>query len=132
MPKENPHSARVTELLQAYKIIAGKEKSEKDRKKYPMSKRRAFHFATPTPSSITSSGMSNASTSDKYGILGPINRRMRSSGQQQQQNQEQASAQSFEAQLAQLVKPASTVSNFEPLSEDYFTKAINISSSTLN
>ena len=43
--------------------------------------------------------------------------------------QEQYSNQTVDAQLQTLLKPAVTVSSFEPLPEEYFTKKININSS---
>ena len=127
MPKENPHFTRVSELLQAYKIIATREKSEKDRKKYPISKRRPFNFSSSNQSSstpnVSSIATSSALNTDKYGILGPLNRRGKSASTQQLP--EQTGTQSLEAQLALLLKPPTTVDTFEPLSEDYFTKPMN-------
>ena len=66
---------------------------------------------------------------DKYGILGPINRRVKSGSALNTSVQEQYSNQTVDAQLQTLLKPAVTVSSFEPLPEEYFTKKININSS---
>ena len=42
-PEENIHTNRISELLKAYKMIASKEKLEKERKKYTRVKKRQFN-----------------------------------------------------------------------------------------
>lgn len=54
---ENAHAKRVSELLEAYKVVAAREKVEKERKKYSTPKRRSFH---PSTSSIMGSGSSSS------------------------------------------------------------------------
>lgn len=124
---DNPNAKRVKELLEAYKVVAAKEKVEKDRKKYTTSKRRQFHF---TSSSSPLSGLSTSSSihSDKYGILSPASRRLKNlnlaGGSAQESTQ-----QSIEVLMKGLLPPAQTVENFDPLvPEDFFT-ITNVNSS---
>jgi len=117
---ENPHSERIAELLKGYKAIASREKHEKDRKKYPLSKRRPFQ--------VLSSGSHSQSLSnlhpDKYGILGPALKRLANIGAASQQQHV-----SIEEQFKSLVSEPKTVDSFEPLPDDFFTRPFNINSS---
>lgn len=128
---DNPNAKRVKELLEAYKVVAAKEKVEKDRKKYTTSKRRQFHF---TSSSSPLSGLSTSSSihSDKYGILSPASRRLKNlnlaGGSAQESTQ-----QSIEVLMKGLLPPAQTVENFDPLvPEDFFTITNVNSITTIN
>ena len=68
---------------------------------------------------------------DKYGILGPVNRRIKTGSTLNQAAQEQYSNQTVDVQLQALLKPAVTVKSFEPLPEDIFTKKLNVNTSNL-
>jgi len=126
---ENPNAKRVRELLNAYKVIAAREKIEKDRKKYATAvpKRRTFHltktsaivdtFRSGSSSSNVSSGLNS---SDKYGILSPASRRLKNISQANNGGIEYGH-ESFEAQMKAILTPASTVDCFEQMvPEDFF------------
>jgi hypothetical protein len=96
-------------------------------------KRRSFHPTTAglIGSSIPSLNVMSGITvnPDKYGILGPINRRIKTGSTQNQAVQEQFSNQTVDVQLQALLKPAVTVKSFEPLPEDIFTNKLNVNTS---
>ena len=147
--QENPHAKRVSELLEAYKIVAAREKSDKERKqislysqinlkyfnicflkgkKYATPKRRSFH---PTTASLIGANLMSGinTTADKYGIMGSVNRRIKSASTQNPAGQEQFSNQTVDVQLQALLKPAATVKSFDPLPDDFYTKKINVNTS---
>ena len=75
---ENPNTKRIKELLEAYKVVASREKIENDRKKYPIPKKRTFHLTAMNAAvAAFASGSSSSIHSDKYGILSPVNRRLK-------------------------------------------------------
>lgn len=127
---ENPNAKRIKELLEAYKVIAAREKLEKDRKKYTNPKRRTFHLTTGNSAvdAFRSGGVAHA---DKYGIMSPANRRLKnvsqggSSGGGHESNQE-----SFEDQIKGLLKPAETVETFEEIVPEEFFLNTNVNSIT--
>lgn len=126
---DNPNLGRIKELVDAYKVVAAREKFEKDRKKYTSMKNRRFQITSSGTNLNAISGVSSSSSSisDKYGILTPIQKR-----QQQQQNPNQTQIDMLtplDKQLQSLIKPAETVESFEPLSSDFYTQNININSS---
>lgn len=125
------HAKRINELLEAYKIVAAREKVEKERKKYATPKRRSFHPSNTSMMSMSGSNLSATSTPDKYGILGPTNRRIKSVSILNASLQEQVISQTIDVQFQTLLKPSVTVNSFEPLSDDFFTKKININSSKI-
>jgi len=127
--QENPHAKRVSELLEAYKIVAAREKSDKERKKYATPKRRSFH---PTTASLIGANLMSGinTTADKYGIMGSVNRRIKSASTQNPAGQEQFSNQTVDVQLQALLKPAATVKSFDPLPDDFYTKKINVNTIT--
>lgn len=117
---DNPNAKRVKELLEAYKVVAAKEKVEKDRKKYAPSKRRTFHF-TSSSSPLSALNTSSSIHSDKYGILSPASRRLKNLNLAGGNAQESAQ-QSIEVLMKGLLPPAQTVDNFDQLvPEDFFT-----------
>ncbi len=116
---ENPHSERIAELLKGYKAIASREKHEKDRKKYPLSKRRPFQILSSSSQGQSISGL----YPDKYGILAPALKRLSNITNLSQQYV------SIEEQFKSLVSEPKTVDSFEPLPEDFFTRPFNSSSS---
>jgi dynactin 4 len=116
----NEHIKRVTELLDAYKVVAAREKLEKERKKYTIGKRRIFH----TSSAVLSTG-STLSSFDRYGILTPVHKKLNLSAN----HSEQGAQQSIEQLFKSLVKPAIPVESFESLPEDIFTEPINVNMS---
>ena len=128
---ENVYAKRIGELLEAYKVVAAREKVEKERKKYATPKRRSFHPSNTSLMSMSGSNLSSNSTPDKYGILGPANRRIKSGSVLNTSVQEQTVSQTIDVQLQTLLKPSLTVTSFEPLSDVIFTKKININSSKL-
>ena len=133
--EENIHTNRINELLKAYKIVASREKLEKERKKYPAIKRRQFNSPISSfssthanPNAITGTGIGSSSSllssSDKYGILSPAFKRVQSGNL----NQPAEQAIGIEQQFKSLVQKSTTVENFDPLSDDFFTKNITINS----
>lgn len=128
---ENPNSKRVKELLEAYKVVAAREKVEKDRKKYITPKRRQFHLTSASPS-ISALSSTSSIHSDKYGILSPASRRLKNLNPASNPAQEN-SVQSIEVQMKALLTPSQTVDNFEPLiPEDFFTISNINSITTIN
>lgn len=116
---ENAHSERIAELIKGYKAIASREKHEKDRKKYPLSKRRPFQVLSAGSQGQGLSGLHP----DKYGILGPALKRLSNMGSSSQQYV------SIEEQFKSLVSEPKTVDSFEPLPDDFFSRPFNINSS---
>lgn len=121
--QENPFNKRIQELTEAYKVIAAREKLEKDRKKFPTLKRRSLYISG---SSVSSSILH----SDKYGILAPAQKRLAATASIGNQNLDPQIT--IEQQFKSLIKPAEKVESFEELSDDFFTKQPNINSSNLN
>lgn len=131
--QDNPNAKRINQLIDAYKVIATREKIEKDRKKYTMNKRRSFHLGATTSISgshggITASGSPSSLHLDKYGILSPVTKRLQmqtigSSGDSS------AGQMSIEQQFKSLITPAQTVDSFAPLPEDIYTKPLNLHAS---
>jgi hypothetical protein len=120
--------ARVNELIEGYKIIAAKEKLERDRKKYPLMKRRNFNLTSTDiasgtiGSSSSSNSLSSLLHSDKYGILSPLQKKLQiTTG-----SSDQVAA---EEQFRALVKPSKVVESFESLPSDFYNKELNINSS---
>ncbi len=133
-PEENIHTSRINEILKAYKTIAAKEKLEKERKKYSRAKKRQFNIQNQSfvvsNSNINALTGVNANTNstgsfqfDKYGILAPVYKRIESNSA----NQHNESI-NLDKKLNSLVEKAITTQNFPPLSDDFFTKIININS----
>ena len=134
-PEENIHTNRISELLKAYKMIASKEKLEKERKKYTRVKKRQFNIASQSISSVNSNPNAltgvNVNTSspnssyqfDKYGILAPVYKRIQSSSSNQNNDPT-----NVEKQFNVIAEKAKAVDNFAPLPDDFFTKNININS----
>jgi dynactin 4 len=119
---DNEHAKRITELLDAYKVLAAREKLEKERKKYTIGgKRRIFH----TSSAVLSTG-SNLSSLDRYGILTPVHKKFNINTTH---HSEQGAQQTIEQLFKSLVKPAIPVESFDPLPDDILTKPINVNMS---
>ncbi|CAF0759649.1 unnamed protein product [Brachionus calyciflorus] len=119
--QENPHVKRIQELTEGYKVIAAREKLEKDRKKYPNLKRRSLYISG-------SSSSSSILHADKYGILAPVQKRLAATASIGNQNLDPQIT--MEQQFRSLVKPAQTVDSFEELPEDFFANPPNINSIT--
>jgi hypothetical protein len=115
-------------LIEGYKVIAAKEKLERDRKKYPLMKRRNFNLANTDLSSssvgsnLSTNSISSLLHSDKYGILSPLQKKLQSTSAAS----EQVLA---EEQFKALVKPSVVVESFESLPSDFYSKELNINSS---
>lgn len=122
------------ELLNGYSVISAREKQEKEKKKFPITKRRSFHTSNLSSNSgltglhtninaISGSGItsSSSSISDKYGILSPVAKKLEANSSNNQQLP-------IEEHFRQLVTNPSTVDNFEPLPSDFYTTSININS----
>ena len=132
--QDNPNTKRINQLIDAYKVIATREKIEKDRKKYTMNKRRSFHLGATTSISgshaaITASGSPSSLHLDKYGILSPVNKRLQMQTASSSGTDASAVQQSMEEQFKSLVTPAQTVDSFAPLPEDLYSKPLNLHSS---
>lgn len=128
-------------------MIAQREKLEKERKRYVITKNRRFHLSgssgvgtnanaisgTGIGGLISSGGVSASLLShhtDKYGILGPLQKRQSSSALAGAQAQAKIDMQMpYDQYLRSLVTAGETVDSFEPLSSDFYTKEANISSS---
>jgi hypothetical protein len=135
-PEESIYTNRINELLKAYKMIASKEKLDKERKKYTRVKKRQFNIsnqslsaANTNPNALTGANVNaNSSSSsyqfDKYGILSPVYKRVQSSIS----NQNNDPSFNIEKQFNMIAEKAKTVENFAALSEDFFTKNINMNS----
>lgn len=133
---ENPHTERIKELLGAYKVVSAREKAEKDRKKYTTPKRRTFHTTTASAAvSAFTGGVSSSSSlhSDKYGILSPASRRLKSMsspGNSSAGQAQDSSLLSIELQMKSLLVPPETVCDFDGITpEDFFTET-NVNSIT--
>lgn len=122
--KENPHELRINELLNAYKVVATREKLEKEKKKYPLSKRRTFHQSL---SSTSPSQLGNVS--DKYGILTPVYKHLSSVSVSSNTGQTaDVPLMSLEQQFKSLVKPAIAVESFDDSPSELFTQNIKLNS----
>ena len=118
---------------------------EKERKRYATTKSRRFHLGG-SPGNVSSSGggtntnaisgsgiglapssSSSSLLSDKYGILGPLQRRQMTAATGAQAKIDLTKP--FDEYFRSLVKAGETVDSFEPLSADFYTKEINISTS---
>ena len=119
--QENPDSERVKELIEGYKMIAARERLERDRKKYPLLKRRNFTLASTEASS--SNTISSLNHSDKYGLLSPIQKKLNI------KPEEPSEQRSIEEYFNSLVKPPKLVDSFERLSAEFYSTEININSS---
>jgi hypothetical protein len=129
--RESTNITRVNELIEGYKLIASKEKQERDRKKYPIMKKRNFNILSSgdlTPGTIggSSSTLSSLMQTDKYGILSPIQKKLQSLAGGK--NLEQIPV---EEQFKMLVKPAKLTDSFDPLPSEFYDQEININSSYL-
>ena len=143
--RENPDEARIIELLNAYKIVATREKLEKEKKKYPLTKRRTFHSAAALNSSASLSTTSLSSTvqvisatsgldatksgltsADKYGLLAPVYKRL--TGANYGPSQAIDPLMSIEQQFKSLIQPAVTVDNFDELPSEFFNQPIALNS----
>lgn len=126
---ENMNIKRIKELLEAYKVVAAREKVEKDRKKYTTTKRRQFHLSSSNLGFGGSSTLSSSSIQhDKYGILSPASRRLKNLNTT---GVPETIQQSVEVQMKSLLPPAQTVRNFDPLVPEDFFSNMNINSSNL-
>uniref|UniRef100_A0A8C4TKN4 Dynactin subunit 4 n=1 Tax=Erpetoichthys calabaricus TaxID=27687 RepID=A0A8C4TKN4_ERPCA len=103
---DNPHSLRISKLIEYYQQLAQREKVERDRKK--LARRRAY-----MPLAF----------SEKYG-LGTRLQRQRSgapissiSGLSLKENEDQKEIK---------IEPAQALEEVEPLPEDYYTRPINL------
>ncbi len=109
--------------------MATREKFEKEKKKYPITKRRAFHQTTLSSSS--SSQMTSATSlgqhSDKYGILSPVYKHL-SGGSSSGTQTTDAQPMSYEQQFRSLVKAAVPVETFDDLPSDLYTQNIKLNS----
>jgi dynactin-4 len=104
--QDNIHEGRFNELLQHYKQIATREKQERDRKRYSTVKIRSG--LTPTTA--------NRASTDKYGLLAPLNRRgIRTGGMLKSPSltDSPTSTNSFP-------KPSDVIEQIEPLDENFF------------
>lgn len=125
---ENTNVKRIKELLEAYKVVAAREKVEKDRKKYTTTKRRQFHLGSSGLGFGGTCTLSSSSLqSDKYGILSPASRRLKNLNPT---GQPETIQQSIEVQMKALLAPAQIVRNFDPLVPEDFFSNMNINSIT--
>ena len=110
--------------------MATREKFEKEKKKYPLTKRRAFHQTTLSSSSssqMTSATSLSQQHSDKYGILSPIYKHLSGSSSSGTQTTD-AQPMSYEQQFRSLVKAAVPVETFDDLPSDLYTQNIKLNS----
>jgi hypothetical protein len=109
--------------------VATREKFEKEKKKYPLTKRRAFHQTTLSSSSSSqvASATSLGQHSDKYGIMTPIYKHL-SGGSTASTQMTDAQPMSYEQQFRSLVKPAVPVETFDDLPSDLYTQNIKLNS----
>jgi hypothetical protein len=137
--KENPWESRIQALLSAYKVVATREKLEKEKKKYPTTtKRRTFQTGSPgtplaglgsSPSDLKqlkSSTITGTPGADKYGILAPVFKHLQqtpSPAKQTAIDPETGQLLSHVEQFKKLLQePAQTVATFESdLHPDTFT-----------
>jgi len=105
--QENPHTERISQLIESYKEIAMKEKNEKEKKKYPHGRRKAYQsFNSP----------------DVHGILAPYQKIL------SQTNVDESS--SIKKLIDKLSASATTVNSFDPLPTEIFEQEVNLSNVT--
>jgi hypothetical protein len=96
-------------------------------------KRRTFGNATSSDAAAStlssnpssSNTMSSLLQSDKYGLLGPVKKKLQAVSDGTGHGEQNSVEELFKAQ----VKPSVVVESFEPLSSDFYSKELNINSS---
>ncbi|XP_021365324.1 dynactin subunit 4-like [Mizuhopecten yessoensis] len=99
---ENPDSKRIFSLLETYQQLAQREKTEKERKKYV--RRRSY--------------LNYAASMDKYGLTSVAAKKKASVGSSMSTLKENEEA------VIKTFSPSEAVVDFDPLTDDFFTKPV--------